>query len=376
MKQTHERLTLEDIAREIHISRTTIYKVIHHKGNVNETTRNTVMEALRKYNYVPNNNARNLAMNRRYTIACISFRSPNAAYFAPTVEEGIRQAVRDYGDHGLTVETYLSGAEHPGQQAEDIRQAFDSGIRHFIIACADTEQLRPVLSRLREQDCRIILLSKYAGPESCDAFIGMDNQKSGRLAAEVLGSMIPPDGSIQILVPRESRSNQESTGRRLEGFLAGIGEFCPSVRVLPLLEDLDESCGIEKALSEALNCRKPDGIYDLTCRLDVISRTLQKTAMEGTALVGMDLFPEIIPFIRNRTINAVIFQNLKAQAYLACRLLFEQMCYGKEILQKAYYSKLEIVMSGNLDYFLDEPLLPSSQNATALAAATFRESTP
>ena len=69
MKQTHERLTLEDIAKEIHISRTTIYKVIHQKGNVNEATRNTVMEALKRYNYVPNNNARNLAMNRRYRIA-------------------------------------------------------------------------------------------------------------------------------------------------------------------------------------------------------------------------------------------------------------------------------------------------------------------
>lgn len=159
------------------------------------------MEALKRYNYVPNNNARNLAMNRRYRIAFVSFRSLDAAYFAPTVEEGIRQAVRDYGDHGLAVETYISSAEHPGQQAEDIRQAFDSGIRDFVIACADAEQLKPVLLRLRKQACRVILLSKYAGPDTCDTFIGADDQKSGRLAAEVLGHMIPGNGSVQILVP-------------------------------------------------------------------------------------------------------------------------------------------------------------------------------
>lgn len=98
--------------------------------------------------------------------------------------------------------------------------------------------------------------------------------------------------------------------------------------------------------------------------------------MEDTSLVGMDLFPEIVPFIRDHTIDAVIFQNLKAQAYLACRLLFEQMCYGTTLPQKTCYSRLEIVMSGNLEYYLEESLLPSSQNATALAAATFRESTP
>ncbi|MCI8822880.1 MAG: substrate-binding domain-containing protein [Lachnospiraceae bacterium] len=376
MKQTHERLTLEDIAKEIHISRTTIYKVIHQKGNVNEATRNTVMEALKRYNYVPNNNARNLAMNRRYRIAFVSFRSLDAAYFAPTVEEGIRQAVRDYGDHGLAVETYISSAEHPGQQAEDIRQAFDSGIRDFVIACADAEQLKPVLLRLRKQACRVILLSKYAGPDTCDTFIGADDQKSGRLAAEVLGHMIPGNGSVQILVPRESRSNQQSTRQRLEGFLAGIRALRPSIRLLPPLEARDSPAGIAEALSDILSTRRPDGIYDLTCRLEIISRTLRRKGMEDTSLVGMDLFPEIVPFIRDHTIDAVIFQNLKAQAYLACRLLFEQMCYGTTLPQKTCYSRLEIVMSGNLEYYLEESLLPSSQNATALAAATFRESTP
>lgn len=46
------------------------------------------------------------------------------------------------------------------------------------------------------------------------------------------------------------------------------------------------------------------------------------------------------------------YLNLRAQAYLACRLLFENMCYGKKISQQYYYSKLEIVMSENMEYFL------------------------
>lgn len=352
MRKTHERLTLEDIAKEIHISRTTIYKVINHKGNVNEDTRKAVMEALEKYNYVPNNNARNLAMNRRYTIAYIGFDSADAVYFAPTIEDGIRQAVSDYGDHGLAVESFLSSAKQPEQQEKDIRQAFASGIRHFIIACADTEQLKPVIAGLRDSGCTVVLLSKYAEPAFCDAFIGIDDYKSGQLAAEMLGHMIPPGGSLQILVTRESSSNVFSTGQKLEGFLRYMKDFCPSIQLLPLLDDLAGSSMIEGALAEILTRSKVDGIFDLTYRLDVISQVLRQKGMPNTALVGMDLFPEILPSIRDHTIDAIIFQNLKAQAYLACRLLFEQMCYGKEISRQAYYSKLEIVMSGNLEYFL------------------------
>ena len=73
MAETHTRLTLEDISKEIHISRTTIYKVINNKGTVSEKTRETVLAALEKYDYVPNNNARNLALNKKYNIALINF---------------------------------------------------------------------------------------------------------------------------------------------------------------------------------------------------------------------------------------------------------------------------------------------------------------
>ena len=44
--ETVARMTLEGIAAEIGISRTTIYKVMKDKGNVSEKTRATVMEAV------------------------------------------------------------------------------------------------------------------------------------------------------------------------------------------------------------------------------------------------------------------------------------------------------------------------------------------
>ena len=89
MAETHTRLTLEDISKEIHISRTTIYKVINNKGTVSEKTRETVLAALEKYDYVPNNNARNLALNKKYNIALINFESPDASYFATSIDCGI-----------------------------------------------------------------------------------------------------------------------------------------------------------------------------------------------------------------------------------------------------------------------------------------------
>ena len=47
--ETAARMTLEAIAAEIGISRTTIYKVLKNKGNVSEKTKATVIAALEKY---------------------------------------------------------------------------------------------------------------------------------------------------------------------------------------------------------------------------------------------------------------------------------------------------------------------------------------
>lgn len=346
------RPTLEDIAREIHISRTTIYKVLNHKGTVSDKTRELVLDALEKYQYVPNQNARNLALNRKYPISLIDFESADAAYFAASIERGIRQAIQDYGDHGLFIRRYTSPVHCPERQLDDIQSGLDEGIRHFIIAAADTEIIRPALTRLRGLGCTVILLSKDMEQAPCDAFIGIDEYKSGRLAGELAGKMLPDGGKLQILLAKESSSNTAATKARLEGFLDGISSW-PRICLPPVIHSLSGSAQITDTLHTLLREPSLSGIFDLTYHLELISRILHKENRRHLTLIGMDLFPEIRPYIADHTIDAIVFQNLEAQAHLACRLLFEKMCYGREITRSKYYSKLEIVMAGNLEYFAE-----------------------
>ena len=334
MEDRYARLTLEDIAKEIHISRTTIYKVINNKGTVSDKTRETVLAALEKYHYTPNNNARNLALNRSYVIALINYVSSDAVYFSSTIEKGVLQAIENYGDHGLVVNRYTSP------------------VNHFIIAAADPDLLRPVITDLKAKDCVVILLSKMIPDAPADAFIGIDDYKSGRLAAQLLGKMLPGGGNLQLLVAKKSLSNYAATCAKFQGFLDQINASFPGISILPILNELDGRKSIDTALTQALKNRQIHGILDLTYRLDIISDILTRENHTDTLLVGMDLFPEMEHYLACHTIDAVIFQNLKAQTFLACQLLFEYMCYGQKIEQETYYSKLEIVMSENMEYFL------------------------
>ena len=66
---------------------------------------------------------------------------------------------------------------------------------------------------------------------------------------------------------------------------------------------------------------------------------------------GFDLFQVIEQDIADCVIDAVVYQDLSSQAYLAVKLLFEEMCYGITHEKKKFYSKLEIITGENLCYF-------------------------
>ena len=121
------RMTLEDISKEIGISRTTIYKVLKNKGNVSEETCRIVNEALEKYHYVQNRNARNLAMNRHYSIGYVGFRSKSANYFSTEVGKGLKRAVKEFGDDGLSLLISEFDVENPREQLSAVEEMLKQG---------------------------------------------------------------------------------------------------------------------------------------------------------------------------------------------------------------------------------------------------------
>lgn len=347
------RMTLEEISAKIGISRTTIYKVLKNKGNVSEKTRNAVMEALERYHYVENKNARNLAMNREYTIGYVGFRSGSANYFSPKVRKGIERAVREFGDDGLKVMISEFDVEDPARQMDEVEKMLALGVKSFVLAFADYQVIEKILKTLHERECRVVLLSRDLERTHRDCYVGVDYFKSGLLAAELLGKLVSGKGKILIPVTAEYRDNRDIQ-TRLKGFLTKLEEY-PDCKPLPVIHDLAAGEQVYGEVCASLE-REPQlaGIFDLTYRLDMTAKALRDLKRRDVRLVGFDLFQEIEEEIRESVIDGVVYQDLSKQAYLAMRILFEEMCYGILQEEKKVYSKLEIVMSENLCYFREE----------------------
>lgn len=70
MAQKHN-ITIDDIARDLGVSKTTVSRAVSGKGRISEATRIKVMEYIEQCNYRPNAAARGLAQNRTYNLALV-----------------------------------------------------------------------------------------------------------------------------------------------------------------------------------------------------------------------------------------------------------------------------------------------------------------
>jgi len=347
--ETVSRMTLEEIAKEIGISRTTIYKVINNKGYVSEETSRIVNEALKKYNYVENRNARNLAMNKQYTIGYVGFKSKSANYFTTEIGKGLKRAVKEFGDDGLTLLISEFDVEKPEEQLAAVEEMLSQGVKDFVLAYSRTETIQKILELLREAEARVVLLSRdYPEDEDC-YYVGVDYYKSGRLAAELMGKIIPK-GSIYIPVTEEYKTNTDILAR-LQGFMDKMEEY-QDITLLPIAYGLIEEDAIVDAIRKSIDKEEGlAGIFDLTYRLDVIAKVLGEKNRKDIKLVGFDLFEEIRGYVEDSSIDAVVYQDLSYQAYRAVKILFNEMCYDKRKDERKHYAKLEIIMKENIQYF-------------------------
>ena len=64
----NKKVTIDDIARELNVSKTTVSRAISGKGRISTATRERVMQYIQAANYKPNVIAKGLAKSKTYNI--------------------------------------------------------------------------------------------------------------------------------------------------------------------------------------------------------------------------------------------------------------------------------------------------------------------
>lgn len=345
------RMTMNQLAKELKISRMTLYNIMHQKGSYSEETEERVQQALEEYNFRVNNNARNLAKNQEYKIAFVGFYSTRFGYFFDKIDSGIEDAIAEYEDDGLKIIKKYSDREDPMQQVRDLQELSEAGIKNYIIFCYHYEYIEEQIQNMIQEGKNVILFSRRVPGIEAMCSVGCNDFLSGKLMAELLEKMAPEGSSVQLLISEHNHQDKLVVGERLAGFYQAMKnskkEFCllENAWTSPIPEEEKEQ------ICKVIEREKPDVILDFVCNLECVAEYLKKTGREDTILIGYDVYPEIVSHIKDSTIDAVIYQNLASQSYKAIQLLFDYVCYGKKPKRENYYLPLNVVFANNCEYF-------------------------
>lgn len=157
-RRSRGSVTVQDVARAAGVSAMTVSRVVNGEKNVRESTREAVLEAVRRLNYSPNTAARNLAAGEATQIGLL-YSNPSAAYLSQFLV-GALDGARRTGSHLLIEACEGESAE---EQAEVTRRFAVTNVEGVILPPPLSES-KPVQAELEAAGIPVVSVAMGLAP--------------------------------------------------------------------------------------------------------------------------------------------------------------------------------------------------------------------
>lgn len=350
MTLSGKKLRIKDIATLAGVSSGTVDRVIHNRGQVTEENRLKILKIIDELDYKPNLLARSLANKRKYLFVslCPEYCSPNDYWKAP--DNGIERAAREINDYNISVKRFYFDQFSAKSYIKQLRLIRDQNPDGVLISPVFRKETIDFVSELDKKQVPYIFLDSNLDGLNNISYLGQNSFQSGFLAARLLHYSIPPESSVIILkVGGPETSNQSM--RREEGIQSFFREQGKSHTWMH--RDLDPANS--ESLHQFSNLLKDNhlkGIIAVNSKAFEVATLLQQNGNQGINLIGYDLLPENIRFLKEGFISFLIAQRPEYQGYKGIISLFDHIVL-KTTIEKNNYLPIDILTSENIDYYLN-----------------------
>jgi DNA-binding LacI/PurR family transcriptional regulator len=324
------RLTLRDLAESLGVSKTTISNAFSRPDQLSPDLRDRVLEAARAAGYAgPDPVARMLRTGRAGALALVLPESLPYALDDPTTNELIR------GIADACEERRLGLLIIPGAiRARDPRDLIDVAVDGFIVYSLPRDV--PVLAQLLVRGAPVVIVDepRMAGVPT----VRVDDRAGARLAARHLVELghrrfgivalpFKPDGYTGPgIAGRVSEPTFDVSTRRLEGYLAVLGEAGLSADEVPIYECAHSNADLGKQAARYL-LEGPDPVTAILAMSDRLALGVLAAARELRVEVPGQLsvvgFDDIPAAAHSRPSLTTVNQPLRLKGYAAARLLLD-----------------------------------------------------
>ncbi len=348
-----EKVTINDVARAAGVSKGTVDRVLHNRGEVSAKSREKVLKVIEELGFKPNLYASLLASQKEIVINCIIPEYFTGEFWSLT-DKGIQDAaeiVSRYGVKVIPVKYDQYDMESFQRVCEKVLENPPTGV--IIAPMFRSETLRFV-QELAVRNIPYVYIDSKLEDDSYMAYFGMPMYQSGYLCADILtdGRDVPEDVFI-VRIARDKRGLSDPTVTRRTGFIDYMGEHYPEVNIRNVFIDPKDRDAMDASLDKVF--AGYDGakfIVMFNSRVHLIADYIRRKGLKDCRVVGFDVLEKNLAALKAGQVQTLIAQHTDMHTVSAVNALVDYLILGKPVTKKDNYTQMDILNRYNCDYYL------------------------
>ena len=353
MSEQKGKITINDVAEAAGVSKGTVDRVLHNRGEVSEKSRQKVLKVVEELGFSPNLYASLLASRKSHRIICL-IPEYNPGEFWELTERGISKGRDDVARFGVSV---------------DIMKYDQYDIESFRKACAETLAARPsgvilapmfrndplkFVNELNDSGIVYAYIDSKLEDDNYLAYFGMPMYQSGYLCADILTQGQPAERVYIIRVLRDKKGLSDPTAIRRTGFIDYINERFPDCEIVNVFLDPKDPAGIVARLDEMFSRDSSPSkkLVMFNSRVHIVAEYLEMRNIRDCRLVGFDVLEKNLYYMREGFIDILIAQHSDQQAASAISSIVETVVMSRPLPKRDYFTQMDILNKYNCDYYL------------------------
>ena len=352
MPKDVNKVTINDVAKAAGVSKGTVDRVLHNRGEVSAKSRETVLKVVEELGFKPNIYASMLASGKEHLIYCVIPEHQEGEFWALT-DKGVADASETVAHYGVKVESikYDQNDIDSFQRACDY--ILDNPPSGLLIAPMFRAKTMKFVKELSARSIPYILIDSKLEDDNYLAYFGMPMYQSGYLCADLLTNGAQVNKVYIVRIIRDKKGLSDPTVARRMGFLDYMSEHYPDTEIENIFINPRRPEEIARLMDELMAADQEEKhIVMFNSRVHLVADYIRNKGIKDCRVVGFDAIGKNIEALKNESVQVLIAQHMDQHTVAAVNTLVDYLILGKSPSKKDNYTQMDIVNRYNCDYYL------------------------
>ena len=345
------KVRIKDIAEIANVSIGTVDRVIHNRGEVSQSTRLKIQKLLKEYNYKPDIIASSLALKRQVDLAVVMPRLVNEHAFWKLPQSGIQKAVDELSHYKISVDTFYFDQFNRDDFVQRVKYFPYKQLHGVLFAPVFHDESIEFLRKCEKEKLPVVLFNSLLDDPYVKSFVGQDAYHSGYVAAKLINYGMESRRDVAIINMSARKYHYAHIISREKGFRSYFEEHSERLNHL-LTIDLNgvDDQKLKERLDETFNKYDIAGLFVTNSRVYKVAEFLADRGSMNVRLVGYDLLPESVEYLKRDYIDFLISQKPDEQAFRGLSSLFNLVAFNQQPVKRQLLP-IDIITRENLLYY-------------------------